>query len=261
MNEGVDSVLTGNARGCIVEGDCRDVLKQLGDKSVAATIMDPQYDGEAHTAARRQRSNGKVGLAPLPFEPMTEPLRQDVAGHAIRLSQAWVVAFCQAEGVLLWKRALGAAYYGPMVWVKPDGPPNYMGDGPGMGFESLVTAWCGTGKSKWNGGGRRGVLTHNVGVFGGEKNWHPTQKPLLLMRELITLFTNKGDVILDPFCGSGSTGVAALQLGRRFIGIERRSDYANVARGRLAAELDGISYRDVLCGQTSLYAYVRDREV
>ena len=68
------------------------------------------------------------------------------------------------------------------------------------------------------------------------KNHHPTVKPLKLMSYLITLFSREGDTVLDPFVGSGTTVVAAEQLGRKGIGIEREAEYAEIARARLAAE-------------------------
>lgn len=66
------------------------------------------------------------------------------------------------------------------------------------------------------------------------KNHHPTVKPQKLMSYLITLFSRAGDVVLDPFCGSGSTNVAAHNLGRETIGIEREAEYVEIARARLA---------------------------
>lgn len=65
-------------------------------------------------------------------------------------------------------------------------------------------------------------------------NSHPTVKPLALMRWLIRLTTPAGGLVLDPFCGSGSTGAAAVQEGRGFLGIEREAGYATIARARIA---------------------------
>jgi site-specific DNA-methyltransferase (adenine-specific) len=63
---------------------------------------------------------------------------------------------------------------------------------------------------------------------------HPTQKPVLLMKRIIEASTNPGDLILDPFCGSATTGVAALELNRRFIGIDMSKEYLdNLAINRL----------------------------
>jgi hypothetical protein len=67
------------------------------------------------------------------------------------------------------------------------------------------------------------------------KNSHPTVKPLKLMRYLCRLVTPPGGLVLDPFAGSGSTGVAAKQEGFRFVGIEREREYADIAERRMEA--------------------------
>ena len=61
---------------------------------------------------------------------------------------------------------------------------------------------------------------------------HPTQKPLSLMSRIILASTKKGDLILDPFCGSGTTGIAANLLERNFVGIEREREYVEVSQRR-----------------------------
>ena len=63
---------------------------------------------------------------------------------------------------------------------------------------------------------------------------HPAEKPVALMEHLISATTSSGDVILDPFMGSGTTGVAALNLGRNFIGFEREPEYFDIAQKRLS---------------------------
>ena len=87
------------------------------------------------------------------------------------------------------------------------------------------------------GGDRRGVggdgtATDRVVLT---RNTHPTVKPLRLMQYLITLGSRVGDMVLDPFLGSGTTAMAAKSLGRRFIGIEREAEYVAIARARVAA--------------------------
>ena len=62
---------------------------------------------------------------------------------------------------------------------------------------------------------------------------HPTQKPVRLLKHLIKIASNEGDVVLDPFMGVGSTGVAALQMDRRFIGIELEKNYFDAAKIRI----------------------------
>ena len=69
---------------------------------------------------------------------------------------------------------------------------------------------------------------------GTDGNGHPTVKPVALMRWLVRLVTPAGGVVLDPFTGSGTTGVAAVQEGRRFIGCEREAEYVEIARRRIA---------------------------
>ena len=79
-----------------------------------------------------------------------------------------------------------------------------------------------------------------------------TQKPIDLMLSLVEDFTDPDDLILDPFCGSGTTGVAALRLGRRFVGIEKDPTYAQLARDRIAAEEEGSTLQASRAGQLPL---------
>lgn len=75
-------------------------------------------------------------------------------------------------------------------------------------------------------------LWHGMIRQGGEERFHPTQKPLEVMKWVIELCP-KAETILDPFMGSGTTGVAAIQLGRKFIGIEREENYFEIACRRI----------------------------
>ena len=74
-------------------------------------------------------------------------------------------------------------------------------------------------------------------MFNADKRLHPNEKPLSLMKKLVVLCSNEGDVILDPFLGSGTTGVAAVKLGRRFIGIEIDAGYFEIAVKRISEAL------------------------
>jgi site-specific DNA-methyltransferase (adenine-specific) len=145
--------------------------------------------------------------------------------------------FCQVEAALKWAHALqagGLVYRRTGIWVKPDGMPQFSGDRPGMGYESLVIAHA-PGRSTWNGGGRHGVWTFNkIGPDDRDRTGHETQKPLALMEALVRDFTDEGDLVLDPFAGSGTTGVACRRLGRRFLGWERDPKYAAIAEKRIA---------------------------
>jgi len=68
------------------------------------------------------------------------------------------------------------------------------------------------------------------------KSWHPTQKPIRLLKYLINMFTRDNGTVLDPFMGSGSTGVACKQMNRDFIGIEKEKEYFEIAKARIENE-------------------------
>lgn len=249
MHPDIAAVLAGNRRWCVATGYCREVLATLPEKCVDHVVTDPPYEAEAHTLQRRVKRG--VQAEPLSFEPLSFELRSESAAHVARLAHRWALVFCQCEASQAWRQALEPLVYRrTAVWVKPDAMPQYSGDRPGMGYESIVVCHA-PGKSRWNGGGRTGVFVHNKNS--GGKHWHETQKPLPLMLELVELFTDPGDVILDPFCGSGTTGVACLRLGRRFIGIEMNEAYVDVARERLRAEEAGSTLQAQRAGQVPLF--------
>lgn len=224
----------------IYHADCREVLPGL-DK-VDLVLTDPPYEAEAHTLQRRVKRgptrNGvdtrKAENERLSFEPLSFELREASAREMARISEGWILVFCQVEAAMLWKEQLeagGAKYRRTCVWVKPDGMPQYSGDRPGMGYESIVACHA-AGRSEWNGGGKHGVFIHNKG--NGRANFHETEKPLSLILELIDLFSNQGDLVLDPFMGSGTTLVAAKMSGRRAIGIELEERHCETSAQRLA---------------------------
>lgn len=228
-------------------GDCLEGLASLPDGSVDHVITDPPYEAEAHTKARRTtsktwRSTNDHGKAvdeyEIDFAPITEAQRTEAARQMVRVSRGWVLAFCQVEAVAAWRVALeaaGASWRRACAWVKPDGTPQLTGDRPAQGFECIACAWAGKGRSKWNAGGKRGIYTFCVNDFGRLERLHPTTKPEGLMESLVRDFTSRGEAILDPFAGSGTTGVAAIRNGRKFIGWERDPKYHAVAMKRLSA--------------------------
>ena len=79
-----------------------------------------------------------------------------------------------------------------------------------------------------------------------ENGDHPTQKPLRVMRWLIKNHTQKGDTVLDPFMGSGTTGIASLQMGRNFIGYEIDADYFHTAKQRIESEINQVRFEEVI---------------
>ena len=73
----------------------------------------------------------------------------------------------------------------------------------------------------------------NILCYDNERNYHPTQKPVAMLEYLIKTYTNEGDTVLDNCMGSGSTGVACVNTGRNFIGIELDENYFNIAKERI----------------------------
>jgi site-specific DNA-methyltransferase (adenine-specific) len=263
----ITAVLDGRSRWCVVTGDCLQVLPSLPDKGVAHVITDPPYSrglylryrtngGAVYTpSAKANRTDQAIELANLRIGAIDDIL-EDTAAHILRLTTRWSVAFHDMEIGHRWRAAFGDRYIRTGIWVKPNGMPQISGDRPGMGYEPFTIGHA-SGRKRWNGGGRSAIWTHN-----GENSQtserdelgHPCPKPLSLMIELVELFTDPDDVVLDCFAGSGTTGVACLRLGRRFIGIERDKTFARTARDRLTAEGEGSTLRQYRAGQLPLFA-------
>lgn len=223
-------------RATLYLGDCLEVVPTL--PPVDHWIADPPYEKIMHDSKSGikglVRPDGSHHWKPLDFAPIDD-IRADVVRLAANNCAGWFIAFCTAEGVARWADEINPSpmkYKRACVWVKPDSTPQMNGQGPAQGAENFVCAWAGKGFARWNAGGKRGVYTHCVN--GPEREGlHPTEKPRRLMAEIIGDFTNEGQTILDPFMGTGTTGVAAVKLGRNFIGIEKNPAYFERAIKRL----------------------------
>lgn len=219
-------------------GDCREILPTIG--TVDSVICDPPYEAVMQSkwgVLSKQARSAHVRFEDLGFDAI-DHMRSDVADAVRQACSGWSIFFCMAEGVRAWRDAIeasGAKYKRAMVWIKPDAMPQFNGQGPSVGHEMMVAAWNGKGHSKWNGGGKPGTFIFNKNTPGGGE--HPTQKPLPLLLELVGLFSGIGEIVCDPFMGSGTTGVAAVKLGRRFVGIDVNSKYFDVSRRRISEAL------------------------
>ena len=215
-------------------GDCREILPLIG--KVQAVITDPPYEAVMQNkwgVLSRNAPSSHVRFEDIGFAAIDD-MRDAVAEAVKGACEGWGVFFCMAEGVRAWRDAIeatGAKYKRAMVWIKPDAMPQFNGQGPSVGHEMMVSAWYGTGHSKWNGGGKPGTFVYTKNTPGGGQ--HPTQKPLPLIQELVYLFSFPGDIVCDPFMGSGTTGIACVKLGRQFIGIERDEGYFDIACERI----------------------------
>lgn len=245
-------------------GDCLGPggMATLADKSVDHVICDPPYSRDLYLRFRtNRRGNHRADYTPpagtiakgsmargqrAPATPAFLALANESIGAAddisvsccqqlIRTVRRWFVIFHDAEGGEMWRQPLEALHVRCGVWVKTNPMPQVSGDRPSQGFESIEIAHA-AGRKRWNGGGRPAVWV--AGAVQGnwtecEGNDHPCPKPEVLMEKLIGDFTDPGETILDPFMGSGTTGVAAIRLGRNFIGWERDEKYFAIAKRRI----------------------------
>ena len=205
-------------------GDCRDILPTLG--KVDHVFSDPPYGVEethsSHLSSVTLRDGAPARKA-LGFEGITKEELAAFAAQWVQIAERWVVFSCE------WKHAHALPHLIRLgIWRKPDGAPQFTGDRPGMGWEAIAICHR-DGKKRWNGGGKHAFWAIPKGVGDG----HPTQKPVALLKAWISDFTDEGETILDPFMGSGTTGVAAAQMGRKFIGIEREPKYFEIACRRI----------------------------
>jgi site-specific DNA-methyltransferase (adenine-specific) len=224
-------------------GSCLDPiagLPSLPDGSVDVFIADPPYEAEAHSLQRRTKPTGwrkrevQVECAPLKFDAITEDERDAVAREMGRVVTKRVLVFCQVEAVHLWRASLngaGLVYRRCIPWVKPDAMPSLHGRWPGQAFEALVLATV-KGSARCPVGGKARYYEHQR----AQKRVHDTQKPLGLMRQIVEDFSEPGDLVCDPYAGSGTTGIACRALGRRFLGWEIDEAMADKARARIHGE-------------------------
>lgn len=221
-------------------GDCREILPTLG--AVDAVITDPPYSQQTHDGAQTRRDGG---MQLVDFASITELELFDAAKQLVSISRRWVVMTCD------WKHAAKLDTESGFlirlgVWIKPNGAPQFTGDRPGMGWEAVAIMHR-PGKKRWNGGGHHAVW-HCPKVEGE----HPTTKPIRLVLDWVEAFTDPAETILDPFMGSGTTGVAAVRLGRKFIGIEIEPKYFEIARRRIEAAMNETCLLDYAAKQEQL---------
>ena len=192
-----EPVTIGKAR--LYLGRCEDVLPLIG--RVDAVVTDPPYGiGFAAQPTKWQRRAGK------------QPEAWDDATVDV------VASLPDLAPSIIW----GGNYYplpvtrGWLSWFKPDAPPSM------ANFELAWTSFDQNARQ----------LSVSISETNPERVGHPTQKPLRLMKWCLA-FLPDARTILDPFMGSGTTGVAAVQMGRDFIGIEREPAYFDIACRRI----------------------------
>jgi len=230
-------------------GDCLDPvagLASLPDKSVDVVITDPPYSRDLYLRFRTNKgSAGSDGLQTERHRALAneaigavDDVWEACGPQFLRVAKRWIVIFHDVESGHLWRQVMGDCYVRAGAWVKADAVPQISGDRPGTGMEAATIAHAPySGRMRWNGGGRSAVWTYssaNPRGHGGDSAFHPCPKPVALMEHLVRDFTEPGELVLDPFAGSATTGVACIRLGRRFIGWERDPKYHAAAVKRLS---------------------------
>jgi len=198
----------------VLQGDCLDLMPSLPDGCVNAVITDPPYGlGDLW-----QGGGKKNNQASWTFDPKEAKAWDENTHPGVLMLPSLGVPTC------IW----GGNYY-PLppqrCWLIWDKKQN---DNFTTGQAEL--AWCNVSRPIR-------VFRFAQCEFASEpgKKQHPTQKPLALMEWCIRMMRiPEGSLILDPYCGSGTTGVAAMRLGMRFLGIEISSAYCDIARARIA---------------------------
>src|SRR5579872_6528704 len=246
--------------GRIILGDCIAEMAKLPQKSVDLVFADPPYNLQLGGELLRPNNTRVDGVDDAwdKFAGFAEYDRftRDWLAAARRLLKPhgalWVIGSYHniyRVGAIL--QDLGYWILNDIVWRKTNPMPNFRGRRFTNAHETLL--WCAHSadarytfnyesmkalneelqmRSDWLfplcGGSER------LRGDDGRKS-HPTQKPEALLHRVLMASTRPGDLVLDPFFGTGTTGAVAKRLGRRFIGIERDRDYAMVARERIGA--------------------------
>jgi site-specific DNA-methyltransferase (adenine-specific) len=196
-------------------GDCLEVLPGLAAGSVDAVVTDPPYGISFRRGNAGNRGYGlpkhyNVGIYgddkpfdPAPFLGFPVVVMFGANNFSQRLPEG---------GWTFWHKRpdMREADFsdGELIWANQNHPVRYI-------------------RHMWN-----GVLRDSEV---GQESQHPTQKPVDVLQILLERYTKPGQTILDPFMGSGTTGVACMKLGRNFIGIERDESYFKIAQRRIAA--------------------------
>lgn len=218
------------------------LLHRLADGSVDHIITDPPYSEQTHTGARTHGGDAdQRGNALIDFTHFTDEQFIEFCTQAVRVARRWVVATCDWKHAALIKASTDLPIIRVGIWLKRNGAPQFTGDRPGMGYETILIMHR-PGAMRWNGGGKHGVWDFPTITNGTVQK---TQKPLALLRALVADFTDVGDLICDPFGGSFTSGVAALELDRFFIGCEIDADRFAKGAKRMEQQASRLSLFDL----------------
>jgi site-specific DNA-methyltransferase (adenine-specific) len=234
----------------LMQGDCLERMKEIESGSVDMILTDPPYG----TTACKWDSI-------IPLEPMWEQLKRIIKPNGaivMTASQPFTSVLVSSNLKMfkyewIWEKDGGSNFatvkYQPMkehesILVFSKGKTTYnqikqerIGNRKGKETTTVDSGRSDSVYGTQSGGKKLKVsklrCPRSIQRFNRERGLHPTQKPVSLMEYLIKTYTNEGETVLDFTCGSGSTGVAAKNLNRDFIGIELDGTYFNIAKDRI----------------------------
>lgn len=216
----------------LIQGDCMELLKNIPDQSIDLILCDPPYNLSQYSTGNmkfdwRSEINNDVAewdlkeLAPIDFR--TEFKR-------ILAPSGNIFIFTSYNMLGKWHEAFDPAFdtFQFMVWHKTNPVPSIRKTSFLNSCELIICMW--NRGHTWNftrQNEMHNFIEHPI-CLGRERlksPKHPTQKPLGVIKHIINLASQKNDIVLDPFMGVASTGVAARELGRRFLGFEIDKEY------------------------------------
>ncbi len=245
----------------ILKGDCVEILNSLPEKSIDLIFADPPYNLQLQNELRRPNMT-KVDAVDDPWDQFDSFQEYDeftkkwltACKRALKPTGAiWVIgSYHNIFRVGSIMQDLGFWILNDVIWVKTNPMPNFRGVRFTNAHETLIWASAGKGaKYTFNHHAMKGLNEEKQMrsdwwlvplATGAERvrdrnggKVHSTQKPLSLLYRVILSSTNPGDVVLDPFFGSGTTGAAAKLLHRNWIGLEREEKYIKAAQKRIDA--------------------------
>lgn len=209
-------------------GDCLELMRDLPDGSVDAVVTDPPYGIDYQSARRTDRSSW--------FPKLRGDVGVDMswAFDAFRVvaDVGCTLCFCRWDVAQSFHDGLAAAGWRVRSQVIWDRGVHGLGDLRAQYAPCHDVLWFATkGDYAFPNGRPRSI--YRVDRLPASALKHPTQKPTALMKVVVQDLTMPGDTILDPFMGSGTTGVACVQTGRNFIGIEIDPTYYAIAERRI----------------------------
>jgi site-specific DNA-methyltransferase (adenine-specific) len=253
---------TNSSRYELINADVFEALKTIRSETIDFIFVDPPYflsngglsvkSGKAVSVNKGKwdESSGFQGDVDFHRRWITECLRVLKPTGTIAISGTYHSIY-QCGYIL---QEIGCRIVNDIVWFKPNGAPSLAGRNFTASHETIIWAsksskvkhtfnyatsksWDYPQDKLLNPGKQMRSVWSIPTTPKREKEFgtHPTQKPLELLNRLVSMCTSEGELVLDPFCGSGTTGVAAIIQGRKFVGIDLDKAHIELARRRIEA--------------------------